>query len=336
MASFIWKRSCRNLLRELYTQKRLLCRNSRQYILPVICVQGKNFCTNLHLESNEPDMKDKATQIYRVIKSKDPDVCPESDFIDLYLYLLDFGIKATTVEDQFIETTDLLKHRLDRWTSVMEIFKEHSIPIDLVFRNVVLFPYLLECSLPVLQQNLALYSEMYIGKQSLLSTVQRYPELYFYRPKAVAKRMNMLHSIFPPAELKMVIKNNPNILTENWNSISEKIMYIHKEMGLEQPHIAACECLRKSLIHIKTRHQFLLRAGLYKKPNILRDKGSVRNNHSLSLIMDTSNRSFANKIAKLSEYEYDVFYCMIKEEDELQDAENEDESDAESDFDHNE
>ncbi|XP_066947923.1 transcription termination factor 4, mitochondrial [Macrobrachium rosenbergii] len=88
-------------------------------------------------------------------------------------------------------------------------------------------------------------------------------------------------------------------------------------MGLEQAQIAASEALQKSLFHIKVRHQFLYRAGLYKTPELAKDSKSHKQNADLSLITDTSNKFFVNKIARLTESEYEVFYRMMKEEHDL-------------------
>lgn len=165
----------------------------------------------------------------------------------------------------------------------------------------------------------------------------RYPVLYLVPPSKIRKRLTLLNAIFAPAELRPLIRNNPNILCDSWQEVSDKMMYIHtvcmisltnmliladlpvsvllflliyrntcfvdndifffilQVMGLEQPQIAASQALQKSLLHIKIRHLFLSRAGIYVKPNLLRDKMSYKRNPSLSDITDTSNRFFANR-----------------------------------------
>ena len=82
------------------------------------------------------------------------------------------------------------------------------------------------------------------------------------------------------------------------------VVLLVQEMGLEQPHIASARCLKHPLLHIKTRHLFLLRAGLYKTPNLKKDRQSHRRNPSLTDILDTSDRRFTNRCIIME-------YCSI-------------------------
>ena len=66
-------------------------------------------------------------------------------------------------------------------------------------------------------------------------------------------------------------------------------------MGLSQEEAVETKVLSKSFVHIRTRHEFLKRAGLYTKPKLYRDKQGHKKGIPLTLIMDTSDRYFGNK-----------------------------------------
>lgn len=313
----LWTFRCKNLINTLQVESSYLhgkpCRS-----MTGLSTQRQTHNTDppcLH-ESAKEDFKKRGFELFKAIQCKGMDSYgySEKHLTSLYQYLLDIGIKPSSIEAQFLETPDLGKYSLETWKKVCETLVKNGVPSDSVFRNIALCPHLLKFNSNLLEQHVKRYSEMQIGKQSILEIAQRNPQLYMCPPRAIRRQIGMLSALFPPAELKNLIKNNPNILTEDWNTVSEKIMYIHEVMGLEQPHIAASESLQKSLLHLKTRHQFLYRAGLYITPNLLRDKRSDKKNANLSLIMDTSNKYFTNKIARLTDYEYDVFCNIMKEE----------------------
>lgn len=56
----------------------------------------------------------------------------------------------------------------------------------------------------------------------------RNPVLLFTEPSKVKGRLKSLDALFPPTDLKSLLRNNPNLLTDGWEDIMAKIMYIHK------------------------------------------------------------------------------------------------------------
>ncbi|XP_037796759.1 transcription termination factor 4, mitochondrial-like [Penaeus monodon] len=278
------------------------------------------------IQDNDVDVKARSSVISRELQNKGINRFSEGQIESIYQLLLDLGIKAKTIDSQLVETPDILNYPAEKWNRICEVFVENGISSYNIFKNIVMYPELLQQQPSRVRDLLLQYRAITIGKENVLQLIQRYPVLYLVPPSKIKKRLALLNTIFAPTESRPLIRNNPNILCDDWQDVSDKMMYIHTEMGLEQPQISASQALEKSLMHIKTRHLFLSRAGLYVKPNLLRDKMSHRRNPSLSDITDTSNRFFANKVAKLSEEEYKVFSEMIREE---LDASNSDSDDSE-------
>ncbi|KAG7173135.1 uncharacterized protein LOC121861026 isoform X2 [Homarus americanus] len=322
MALRMWR------VRALWIRAAALCPSfGLSYELNSLCsrktmLYGKlTYCSSYKFQEDiddKLDVKARSWKIFSELQAKGLHKYSEKHTASLYQLLLDLGIKSSTIEAQLTATPDILGYSIKNWSDTCEVMVENGLSGINILQSIALYPQLLLVKPSTLRQTLLQYQEITVGKHNLLSLVIRYPALYLFPPRAVKKRMGLLSSMFPPTELKTLIRNNPNILTDKWETISKKIMYIHEEMGLEQPHLAASKALRKPLLHIKTRHQFLYRAGIYKTPNLLRDKQSHKRNASLSDIMDTSDKYFANRVARLTDLEYSVFACMMKEEEELE------------------
>uniref|UniRef100_A0A0P4W529 Uncharacterized protein n=1 Tax=Scylla olivacea TaxID=85551 RepID=A0A0P4W529_SCYOL len=280
--------------------------------------RGKQFCSVASTEQNDTNLVDVEARVSVVVN----DLCMrgitqyrKAQVTCLYQLLLDLGIKAETIEAQLLEMPHLLSHSHKAWTNTCEVMVESGIPSLRILQSIALHPELLKVKVSLLQDKLLLYRQINIGKLNGLSLVTRYPVLLLLDPSHLKSRLLSLDAMFPPASLKNLVHNNPNVLHDSWEDIMAKIMYIHKEMGLEQPQIAAARCLKLPLLHIKTRHLFLFRAGLYKTPNLYKDKQSHRRNPSLNDILDTSDKRFTNRVARLTEQEYGVFKAIMAAEE---------------------
>ncbi|XP_064122763.1 uncharacterized protein LOC135226980 [Macrobrachium nipponense] len=280
---------------------------------------------NAVMEDDSRDTRRKGLELFETLHGKGIDNRHRNSFLSLYQYLLDFGVDQKTLQSQFLGTPDLVKYPVSQWKNFCEVMVSGGMPADIAFKNIVYCPDILQINRKALEQHIEKLSLIYIGNHSLLDLVQSNPRVFAFPPKAIVGRLRKLSTMFVPGDLKVLVKNNPSIVTDKWDTVNEKILYIHEMMGLEQAQIAASEALQKSLFHIKVRHQFLYRAGLYKTPDLAKDKKSYKQNADLSLIMDTSNKFFVNKIARLTEPEYEVFYRMMKEEhDSISDDEDSD------------
>ncbi|XP_050739925.1 transcription termination factor 4, mitochondrial-like isoform X2 [Eriocheir sinensis] len=252
-----------------------------------------------------------------------------SNLPKIFKILLALEISPQTIADQLTETPDLLDHTPKAWRETSSVLADHELPGLKILQSVAMVPDILSVRPETLNQTLTTYRFMSVGRQSVVRHVGRNPMLCLTNPKKVKRKLLTLSQMFPPTEFKLLLKKNPNVLTDPFDDTMAKILYVHEVMGLEQPHIASSRCLRQPLAHLRARHTFLVRAGLYRKPNLLKDKQSHRRNPSLEMIMDTSDRHFANRVARLSTEEYDVFKRMMEEEEEEEGEGEEEEEEAE-------
>ncbi|KAI5751386.1 hypothetical protein M8J77_007013 [Diaphorina citri] len=115
------------------------------------------------------------------------------------------------------------------------------------------------------------------------------------------------------------------VMYENFDDIIEKYNYIRHTMGLKPKELLNSRVLCSDLNFIKTRHTFLDRSGQfqYKTKDIPEEQ---LQNPTLNSIFDTTDRMFAEKIAKMSVKEYETFSSYYAQEL----AEEDGESDLES------
>lgn len=124
--------------------------------------------------------------------------------------------------------------------------------------------------------------------------------------------------------------NSPSLIKENDSAIEARYLYLTKVMRLEVPEIVKSEVFSKSIEELKTRHMFLDRLGLFKPRSIRADPDEPTKNHRLYQIVDSSDKSFATKIARVTLFEWEVFQDLYsKELKEADDEELYEESDEE-------
>lgn len=126
-------------------------------------------------------------------------------------------------------------------------------------------------------------------------------------------------------KLILFLKLCPEVMYENFDDIIEKYNYIRHTMGLKPKELLNSRVLCSDLNFIKTRHTFLDRSGQfqYKTKDIPEEQ---LQNPTLNSIFDTTDRMFAEKIAKMSVKEYETFSSYYAQEL----AEEDGESDLES------
>ncbi|MPC07675.1 hypothetical protein E2C01_000241 [Portunus trituberculatus] len=153
---------------------------------------------------------------------------PKAQVMCLYQLLLDLDIKAETIEAQLLQMPHLLCHSHKAWTNTCEVMVENGIPGLRILQSIALYPKFLKIKSSLLQDKLLLYRQMNVGKLNCLNLVIKYPVLLLGEPSHLKNRLDSLYALFPPASLKNLIQNNPNVLLDSWEDIMAKIMYIHE------------------------------------------------------------------------------------------------------------
>uniref|UniRef100_A0A8D9E9X2 Transcription termination factor 4, mitochondrial n=1 Tax=Cacopsylla melanoneura TaxID=428564 RepID=A0A8D9E9X2_9HEMI len=160
---------------------------------------------------------------------------------------------------------------------------------------------------------------------SLIDLLSSQPILLKIDKEEIVERIPTYLLVFNNNRSKLVLflKVCPEVMYENFKDIVEKYNYIRHKMEIKPKELLNSRVLTGDLNFIKTRHMFLDRSGQYNYRT--KDMSPIMSlgNPTLNSIFDTSDKMFAEKIAKLSLLEYETFCSYFAQEL----AEEDDESD---------
>lgn len=174
------------------------------------------------------------------------------------------------------------------------------------------WPNILSLKKKELDNNIQTWFRCDFGQDLLVEVLTTNPTFMGVNSGHVSKRIKQYQIHFESkkrvAKLFLIA---PNTLEESWNSLRDKLNYLD-ELCTEKSDIVASGVLAHSLFHIKLRHEFLIRAGFYKRPHKHFRKRLSRN-PKLTSIVNTSDKNFVNN-SRLSMFEYRVFEEIFKEQ----------------------
>ncbi|EFO28028.1 hypothetical protein LOAG_00444 [Loa loa] len=131
--------------------------------------------------------------------------------------------------------------------------------------------------------------------------------LFAHKSNRLAQNAENLFSHFSKNQFYSLLKACPEILLGNTNETEDKIEYIYCHMLMEGEDFANCTNLAQiSLEELIDRHEFLLKTGTYKTPDLKRPQLKVKN-PKLKKILDSSAEHFAKRIGLVSIEEWYLF-----------------------------
>ncbi|KAL3998301.1 mTERF family protein [Acanthocheilonema viteae] len=131
--------------------------------------------------------------------------------------------------------------------------------------------------------------------------------LFAQKSSKLAQNAENLFSHFSKNQLYSLLKSSPEILLGDTNETEDKIEYIYCYMLMDGDDFASCTNLAQiSLEELMDRHEFLLKTGIYKTPDIKRPQLKMKN-PKLKKILDISEEQFAKKIGHVSLEEWYLF-----------------------------
>jgi hypothetical protein len=130
--------------------------------------------------------------------------------------------------------------------------------------------------------------------------------------RQLAMRLSELKEFFTNKHLERILPKSSNLLTDDIDYISYKFTYIFALMGIEQKEMMLSAVFSHPIKHIRERHLFLQRSGLYDKPN---KKGLTKiENPRLYNIMDNSVKEYLRLCGRdlFSVSNYETFCEYLK------------------------
>lgn len=226
---------------------------------------------------------------------------------------------------------ELLNYGLDSWQRVLTTFRSQGFPSYMLMPLVVNHPMILRKSPEQITQGLNKWNTSQFGEKNVMKLITKYPTLL----EIASDEMYLCNRIAHLQEYAETRKNVwtlfmncPNLITDKTHMIDPKIKYLKQNMGVNLSEVLKSEVFSKTLLKIRCRHTFLERLGVYKAKSYKEDPGEVNNNPKLHQIVDTSDKTFATKVAFATLEEYEVFeelYSRELSEHEDEDSDTDDE-----------
>ncbi|KAL5279463.1 MTERF4 family protein [Megaselia abdita] len=229
----------------------------------------------------------------------------------------------------------LSKISKDFWERCHETFQNHGIATESFLRIVTGNPPVLTRHPKQIVHVLENWRSCQFGEYSFHLLITKYPEFLDVTDGSyLIQRVTYLKELAcTNKNVWKLLMNSPGLIKENSAAIEDRYQYLTSVMRLDVPEIVKSEVFSKSLEVLKTRHMFLDRLGLFKPRSIRADPDEPTKNHRLYQIVDSSDKSFATKIARVTLFEWETFQDLyrkeLREAEEEMDGDDDDESDEE-------
>lgn len=207
----------------------------------------------------------------------------------------------------------LTKKSSNAWHDIVKILLESGFNKSNVFTILEKWPNILNYNKKDLSKKLLNWTSFKFGDDLMYEIITTHPHFLTVNENGLKKRIKQYQILFESKRrVGKLLLISPNTLEENYKIICDKVNYLN-ELCTDNSDIVSSGVLSHTLFHIKARHEFLIRAGIYKKPQ----KDFVKKlskNPRLVKIVNLPDEEFVSKVAGLSLFEYEVFLEMFEEE----------------------
>lgn len=303
---------------------------------PLICDDILRHCSNSTIR-NKPSPEELLPQLEERWKQRNKlkPIKDETQLLELLAYLLEVKtIHPRPLLQVLTAKPSIMNHTLERWFEMMDVMSNHGFrplqALNLLADHPDLWTRKAEYFVSIMETLRGL------GFQdgNLQQFMVRCRPVFQLSPQDINMCFVTLLKAFSRDDCLHIIDKNPAIFAFPAEDVEEKYLYVINEMGIEDDSIIAKSHLfSRSVLDIHTRHVFLVRAGLYEKPN---KRGETKiQNPSLSDIIDLNDSEFAQKVGGMTEEEFLAFQELYAREI-ADDNEVSDDGDAEGDEDDDE
>ncbi|XP_063700238.1 transcription termination factor 4, mitochondrial [Culicoides brevitarsis] len=229
--------------------------------------------------------------------------------------------------DQFPNLTNFQPLQWEKTFSFL--INQQNFPHESCINIVSAYPQIFTTSLDTTFKQLEAWRGCQFGEKRLQDLICKHPALIQHgNEKQLSRRMAFLQGyVQTPKNVWRIMMSSPEVAIQSEETLAAKFKYLIETMQVEVSEIVDSDVFLHDLEHIKMRHIFMQRLGLYKVKSKRADvrKSEKNSNPRLNRIVDTSDKKFATKICYVTLEEYEVFQELLRREWERQDLDDEDE-----------
>lgn len=281
-----------------------------------LTAMGSNDLRTNTSEENETNSVSKTvTRVQKILDDKSIRYS-DNHFEEITRMLMKSGVPSRDVVSLMVSHPVFLRKKPEDWRAAIQCLSQLGFPATKMTPVLAAHPGLFSGD----SKNLYVAMDALRGLgfrdgkvQDILSKV---PELVTARPQTFAAQFTRLLKLFPRPQLVKLLMRCPSLLLEQWSEVSDKVDYAANEMGVnELSCLLDCDLLSHPLIHVQTRHVFLVRSGFYPQAaDVRRTPSALLDTPSLQMMFDTTDSRFASRVARLPLEEYTIFKEIHKRE----------------------
>lgn len=149
----------------------------------------------------------------------------------------------------------------------------------------------------------------------LESVIAKAPDILVSDLKNIVAKVKFLNSFFKTSDVVALFDKFPSLFPESFEEIERKLMYGNTKLDATNRQMLNSNFFQHSLIHIETRHMFVVRTGFFRI--VKKKKGRIDTNPLLREVLDTSDEEFVKMFGKIPLKDYRTFQKLLKKEKQL-------------------
>ncbi|XP_049278006.1 uncharacterized protein LOC125761152 [Anopheles funestus] len=226
------------------------------------------------------------------------------------------GVDRASIGALLATVPELTKYAPEQWCSTVNLLTTEGLEVEKMLSIIGGHPAILARPPEKIAQSLHCWRSCQFGDANMKVLLSAHPYFLDYTNHGqLAQRVAFLHSHFETRKnVYRLFLNAPNLVVDEHHVTEAKIVYMMQTMRHEVLEVVKSRAFAHDLEHLRCRHTFLERLGLFKPRSLKVDKNTPTGNSPVHQITDTSDKRFAVKVAYVTLEEYEVFQDLFRRE----------------------
>ncbi|XP_053666741.1 uncharacterized protein LOC128715849 [Anopheles marshallii] len=226
------------------------------------------------------------------------------------------GVDKASIGALLTTVPELTKYAPEQWYRTVNQLTTEGLEVEKMLSIIGGHPSILVRPPEKIAESLHCWRSCQFGDANMKVLLSAHPCLLdFTNYGQLAQRVAFLHSHFETRKnVYRLFLNAPNLVVDEHHVTEAKILYLMQTMRHEVLEVVKSCAFAHDLEHLRCRHTFLERLGLFKPRPLKVDKSTPTGNPPVHQITDTSDKRFAVKVAYVTLEEYEVFQELFRRE----------------------
>uniref|UniRef100_A0A182WQ22 Transcription termination factor 4, mitochondrial n=1 Tax=Anopheles minimus TaxID=112268 RepID=A0A182WQ22_9DIPT len=226
------------------------------------------------------------------------------------------GVDKASIGALLATVPELTKYAPEQWNRTVNLLTTEGMEVEKMLSIIGGHPSILVRPPEKIAESLHCWRSCQFGDSNMKVLLSAHPYFLEYTNHGqLAQRVAFLHSHFETRKnVYRLFLNAPNLVVDEQHLTEAKIVYLMQTMRHEVLEVVKSCAFTHDLEHLRCRHTFLERLGLFKPRSLKVDKNTPTGNPPVHQITDTSDKRFAVKVAYVTLEEYEVFQDLFLRE----------------------